>query len=50
LRGWCYERLDEGQIAELFFEHAAKLDQSNDLYAVFVSSPSPITTVSTVAM
>jgi hypothetical protein len=42
LRGWCYERLGEPEVAALFFEHAAQLDQSNDLYAVFVSADSAI--------
>jgi hypothetical protein len=36
LRGWCYERLSEPEVAAMFFEHAAMLDQDNDLYAIFV--------------
>ena len=35
LRGWCYEHLGEPEVAELFYQHAAKLDRENDLYAVF---------------
>lgn len=35
MRGWCYERLNDLEISALFFEHAAQLDQANDLYAVF---------------
>ena len=39
LRGWCYEQLGDFATAELFFEHAAKLDNKNDLYAMFALDP-----------
>lgn len=39
LRGWCYEQLGDFETAELFFEHAAKLDSKNDLYAMFALDP-----------
>jgi len=38
LRGWCYEQLGEPQVANLFFSYAARLDEANDLYAVFAAS------------
>ena len=37
MRGWCYEHLNDLEISALFFEHAAQLDQANDLYAVFAN-------------
>lgn len=38
LRGWCYEQLGEPDVAKLFFAYAARLDEKNDLYAVFAAS------------
>ena len=38
LRGWCYEQLGEPDVAKLFFSYASRLDEENDLYAVFAAS------------
>jgi hypothetical protein len=38
LRGWCYEQLGEPEVAKLFYSYAVRLDEKNDLYAVFAAS------------